>query len=56
LAGKHLFAQEDDWKKPFKIRIDQFFIDGKDADIFIKVEDKAGAGGIWKKIALGIEN
>ena len=56
LAGKHLFVNADDWKVPFKIRIDQCFVENEDAVIFIKVEDKARDGGIWKKIALGIEN
>jgi len=55
LAGKHLFVHEDDWKQPFKIRIDQYLIKDEDSDIFIKVEDKSRAGGIWKRIALGIE-
>lgn len=55
LAGKRLYVHENDWQTPFKIRIDQNFIVNKDADIFIRVEDKAGAGGIWKNITLGIE-
>jgi hypothetical protein len=53
LAGTHLFAKKDDWKTPFLIRIDPF-VDWSKPDqlVNVRVEDKAGAGGIWKPVAV----
>jgi len=50
-VGKHIFKKPDDWKTPFKIRIDQD-IDWKtkNTTIIVRVEDKAGAGGIWQPV------
>jgi len=52
-VGKHLFKKSDDWKTPFKIRIDQE-INWKvrKITVVVRVEDKAGAGGIWKPVWL----
>ncbi len=51
LAGQHLFAKPDDWNTPFEIRIDPF-IDWQQPEqtITVRVEDKGGAGGIWKTV------
>jgi hypothetical protein len=55
LTGKRIFSNENDWQLPFRIRIDQSFVKGEDQHIFIRVYDKGFAGGIWKKISLGID-
>jgi Domain of unknown function (DUF4838)/Glycosyl hydrolases family 2, sugar binding domain len=54
LAGKHLFQKPDDWKTPFKIRIDQVLSEKTTSVILVvRVEDKSGAGGIWQPVWLG---
>ena len=51
LAGKHLFVKPDDWETPFEIRIDEVVDWGKiQQTVVVKVEDKAGAGGIYKPV------
>lgn len=52
-AGKHLFEKVDDWKTPFKISIEKL-IDWSNpvATIVVRVEDKAGVGGIWRPVWL----
>ncbi len=51
LAGKHIFTNPDDWKTPFQVRIDQAFDKtAKRQVIVVRVQDKAGAGGIWKRV------
>lgn len=48
-AGGHL----DDWKTPFTIRIDPFVDWRKEfQQITVRVEDKAGNGGIWRPVWL----
>ncbi len=56
LAGQHLFKNENDWKTPFSIRIDQQ-IDWKKGKntIIVRVEDKSGSGGIWQPIYLTVK-
>ncbi|MFA6816658.1 MAG: DUF4838 domain-containing protein [Lentisphaeria bacterium] len=50
-AGKHLFQNSDDWKTPFKIRIDPYLNwENKSTTIIVRVEDKEGAGGISKPV------
>lgn len=56
-AGERLFKNEDDWKTPFSIRIDQEFDNSQEwQDITVRVEDKAGMGGIWKPVWLAEES
>lgn len=52
-AGEHLFVNPDDWKMPFNIDITDS-IDWKKPEclIVVRVEDKAGGGGIWKPVWL----
>lgn len=52
-AGEHLFLRPDDWKTPFAIRIDPL-IDWNEPSqtVVVRVEDKTGAGGIWKPVFL----
>ena len=51
-AGKHLYKKSDDWKTPFSIRIDEAFNDSKRQIVTVRVQDKAGMGGIWKTVWL----
>lgn len=53
LAGTHLFEKPDDWSTPFTIRIDPLVDWGRQPQtITVRVEDRAGAGGIWKRVWL----
>ncbi|MBT3377098.1 MAG: DUF4838 domain-containing protein [Lentisphaerae bacterium] len=53
LAGTHLFEKSDDWSTPFTIRIDPFVTwDQQPQTITVRVEDRGGAGGIWKRVWL----
>jgi hypothetical protein len=52
-AGKRIFKNDDDWKTPFMIQIDNVINwNAKHQLITVRVEDKAGAGGIWKPVAI----
>ena len=52
-AGKHLFEKPDDWTTPFTIRIDPFIAWDRQPQIMtVRVEDRAGAGGIWRRVWL----
>ncbi len=53
LAGEHLFKKPDDWTTPFEIRIDPHFDSERDPQlVIVRVEDRTGAGGIWKRVWL----
>ena len=53
LAGEHLFKKPNDWTTPFSIRIDPYVNwNTKTQRVTVRVEDKAGAGGIWKPVWL----
>jgi hypothetical protein len=53
LVGQHLFEKPDDWNTPFEIRIDPYLIPEKGLQrISVRVEDRGGAGGIWKRVWL----
>jgi len=53
LAGEHLFQKSDDWKTPFEIRIDPLIEWDKQAQtVIVRVEDKSGMGGVWKRVWL----
>lgn len=50
-AGEHLFRQRDDWTTPFTIPVnDAIDWSRPEQTIVVRVEDKAGAGGIWKPV------
>ena len=52
-AGEHLFLSSDAWKTPFAIDITNFINWKKPHQtVVVRVEDKAGAGGIWKAVHL----
>jgi len=52
LAGRHLCEKPEDRNAPFEIRIDPY-VDGTGFQIFtVRVEDKGGPGGIWKRVWL----
>lgn len=53
LAGTHLYQKSNDWKMPFEIRIDPLIEWDKQAQtVIVRVEDKNGMGGIWKRVWL----
>lgn len=53
LAGQHVFDKPDDWTTPFEIRIDPYLNpEGGQQHISVRVEDRSGAGGIWKRVWL----
>jgi hypothetical protein len=54
-TGRHLFQKEDDWKTPFSIRIDGNLVPGARQLVVVRVEDKLGAGGIWRPVWLAID-
>lgn len=51
-VGERIFHNPDDWKTPFTIRIDAGFVAGDWQTVVVRVEDKAGMGGIWKPVWL----
>ena len=52
-AGEHLYLSSDAWKTPFAIDITNFINWKKSHQtVVVRVEDKAGAGGIWKAVHL----
>ena len=52
-AGSHLFEKPDDWSTPFTIRIDPFIAWDRQPQVMtVRVEDRAGAGGIWRRVWL----
>ena len=52
-AGKHLYEKPDDWTTPFTIRIDPWIQWTQKAQaLVVRVEDKGGAGGIYKRVWL----
>lgn len=49
---QHLFLKSDDWRTPFEIEIGPH-IDHATRPfqlVTVRVEDEAGAGGIWKRV------
>ena len=55
-SGKRIYAKEDDWKSPFSIEItDQIDWSKKLQNIIVRVEDKAGSGGIWRPIMKAVK-
>ncbi|MBQ7695481.1 MAG: DUF4838 domain-containing protein, partial [Lentisphaeria bacterium] len=52
-CGSRIFKERDDWKMPFTIRIDQA-VDWNSSGqkLYVRVEDKAGLGGIWRPVML----
>ena len=54
-AGCHVFASENDWNTPFAIPIaDAVDWNRKKQTVVVRVEDKAGQGGIWRPVLLGV--
>ena len=52
-AGKHIFASANDWQTPFAIPITDNIDWKKDRQtVVVRVEDKAGQGGIWRPVML----
>ena len=54
-AGSHVFTAENDWNTPFAIPItDKIDRTRKKQTVVVRVEDKAGQGGIWRPIFLAV--
>ena len=52
-AGERIFQKSTDWHTPFTIEItNQIDWTRKDQEAIVRVEDKNGAGGIWKRVYL----
>ena len=52
-AGERLFRKSTDWHTPFTIEITrQIDWTKKEQEAIVRVEDKNGAGGIWKRVYL----
>lgn len=50
-AGRHIYTEKDDWKTPFEIPIDAHIDwDSKTQHVTVRVQDKAGVGGVWKPV------
>jgi len=57
LVGTHLFKNRNDWNTPFAICINSAIDPDKEKQtITVRVEDKSGAGGIWKRVWLVSKN
>ena len=53
LAGEHIFEKDGDWRTPFEIDITPC-LDWEKAmqQVVVRVEDRGGAGGIWRRVWL----
>ena len=52
-AGSHVFNKPNDWKSSFTIPVDSTAVGGNgEVTIVVRVEDRAGWGGIWKPVWL----
>jgi len=52
-AGTHLFEKSDDWCTPFEIEIGPHIDWSQPFQVFtVRVEDKVGRGGVWKRVWL----
>lgn len=50
-VGQRIYSQPNDWKTPFEIRIDPHISwNSQPQTLIVRVEDKAGVGGIWKPV------
>lgn len=55
-AGSRIFKNPDDWKMPFNIMIGKELLNNTKNVITLRVEDKSGAGGIWKPVWISISD
>ena len=56
-CGERIYKEENDWKKPFSIRIDQNIDwNSKYQSLVVKVHDTAGQGGIWQPVMIGCKS
>jgi len=52
LAGKRLFAERDDWLRPFEVNVGDLLRYGMENVLAVRVQDRGGAGGLWKLVWL----
>jgi hypothetical protein len=56
-AGKRLYVRDPDWSTPFAINItDQIDWSKRKQLIVVRVEDKNGAGGIWRGVLQAVRD
>lgn len=54
-AGTHLYKKDSDYYTPFALEItDAVDWNLKKQNIVVRVEDKFGAGGIWKSVYVAV--
>jgi len=54
-AGKRIHINEADWKTPFAISItENIDWEREQQTAVVRVEDKAGQGGIWRPVMLAV--
>ncbi|MFO8080942.1 MAG: DUF4838 domain-containing protein [Armatimonadota bacterium] len=52
LLGEHPFVNPDDWTTPFAMEFTDVARFGETNTVVVQVEDRSGAGGVWKPVLL----
>jgi beta-galactosidase/beta-glucuronidase len=52
LVGEHPFVNPDDWTTPFAMEFTDVAKFGATNTVVVEVEDRSGAGGVWKPVLL----
>ncbi len=55
LIGEHPFVNPDDWTAPFTMEFTDAARFGAENTVVVLVEDRSGAGGVWKPVLLVAE-
>jgi hypothetical protein len=55
LVGEHPFVNPDDWTTPFAMEFTDVAKFGETNTVVVEVEDRSGAGGVWKPVLLVAE-
>jgi hypothetical protein len=55
LVGMHAFVNPDDWTTPFAMEFTDAARIGEANTVVVEVEDRSGAGGVWKPVLLVAE-
>jgi hypothetical protein len=55
LVGEHPFVNPDDWTTPFAMQFTDVARFGEQNTVVVQVEDRSGAGGVWKPVLLVAE-
>ena len=54
-AGKRIFTKETDWKTPFAIEITDCIKGTGNQNVFVRVQDTSGAGGMWRPVMVAVK-